>query len=132
MAEPTDYVPPKIWTWNKGNGGQFAGINRPTAGPRFDRELPVGKHPFQLYSLGSSNGIQVTIRLAGLPPAGGTSSWLGGRGPVPVYGAGWMSPGDEGAVPAPGPTVMGNEGRRSVERPTDTLPAPRTTARAWA
>ena len=57
----TDYVPPKVWTWNKGNGGQFANINRPIAGPTHDKQLPVGKHPFQLYSLATPNGQKVAI-----------------------------------------------------------------------
>lgn len=61
--QPTGYVPPKVWTWDHGNGGQFAGINAPTAGARFERELPVGKHPIQLYSLGTPNGVKVTIML---------------------------------------------------------------------
>ena len=55
------YTPPKVWTWNKENGGRFANINRPTAGAQFERELPVGKHPFQLYSLATPNGQKVTI-----------------------------------------------------------------------
>ncbi|WP_067520100.1 glutathione-dependent disulfide-bond oxidoreductase [Endozoicomonas ascidiicola] len=55
------YVPPKVWTWESENGGQFSGINRPTAGARFDRDLPRGKHPFQLYSLATPNGVKVTI-----------------------------------------------------------------------
>ncbi|WP_257263557.1 glutathione-dependent disulfide-bond oxidoreductase [Endozoicomonas sp. ONNA2] len=55
------YVPPEVWTWESENGGQFAGINRPTAGARFDQPLPVGKHPFQLYSMATPNGVKVTI-----------------------------------------------------------------------
>ncbi|HEY1125550.1 MAG TPA: glutathione-dependent disulfide-bond oxidoreductase [Sphingobium sp.] len=61
--QPAGYVPPKVWTWDKENGGQFAGINAPTAGARFEQELPVGKHPIQLYSLGTPNGVKVTIML---------------------------------------------------------------------
>ena len=61
--QPSGYVPPKVWTWDKENGGQFAGINAPTAGARFEQELPVGKHPIQLYSLGTPNGVKVTIML---------------------------------------------------------------------
>ena len=63
------YVPPKVWTWNKENGGQFASINRPIAGPTHDKELPVGKHPLQLYSLATPNGVKVSIMLeeTGLP-----------------------------------------------------------------
>ena len=55
------YVPPRVWTWESENGGQFGGINRPTAGARFNKPLPVGKHPFQLYSLATPNGVKVTI-----------------------------------------------------------------------
>src|SRR3546814_16550236 len=61
MAEPTDYEPPKIWTWDKESGGRFANINRPIAGPTHDRDLTVGRHPLQLYSLGTPNGVQVTV-----------------------------------------------------------------------
>ena len=53
-----EYTPPKVWTWNKANGGDFANINRPIAGPTHDKELPVGKHPFQLYSLATPNGAE--------------------------------------------------------------------------
>lgn len=59
----TDYVPPKVWTWNKDSGGAFANINRPIAGPTHDKDLPVGAHPMQLYSLGTPNGVKVTILL---------------------------------------------------------------------
>ena len=59
----TPYTPPAIWQWNKENGGQFASINRPVAGATHDKELPVGKHPLQLYSLGTPNGVKVTIML---------------------------------------------------------------------
>ena len=55
------YVPPAVWTWQQGNGGQFASINRPVAGPTHEKELPVGRHPFQLYSLATPNGVKVTI-----------------------------------------------------------------------
>jgi GST-like protein len=57
------YTPPKVWTWNKENGGKFASTNRPIAGPTHDKELPVGKHPLQLYSLATPNGQKVTIML---------------------------------------------------------------------
>jgi GSH-dependent disulfide-bond oxidoreductase len=59
----TDYVPQKIWTWNKESGGRFASINRPVAGPTHDKELPVGRHPLQLYSLATPNGVKVTVML---------------------------------------------------------------------
>jgi len=63
MAEPTVYTPPKVWTWNKENGGRFASINRPIAGPTHDKALPVGRHPLQLYSLATPNGVKVTVML---------------------------------------------------------------------
>jgi GST-like protein len=59
----TAYMPPKVWVWEKASGGQFANINRPIAGPTHDKELPVGKHPLQLYSLATPNGVKVTIML---------------------------------------------------------------------
>ena len=58
-----EYVPPKIWTWNRDNGGRFANINRPIAGPTQEKDLPVGRHPMQLYSLGTPNGVKVTVML---------------------------------------------------------------------
>jgi GST-like protein len=63
MTEPSAYTPPKVWTWNKENGGQFASINRPIAGPTHDKELPIGRHPMQLYSLATPNGVKVTVML---------------------------------------------------------------------
>ncbi len=63
MNDSTGYTPPKIWTWDKANGGGFANINRPIAGPTHDKELPVGRHPLQLYSLATPNGVKVTIML---------------------------------------------------------------------
>ena len=56
MSDAPSYTPPKVWTWDKPNGGQFANINRPIAGPTHEKKLPVGKHPLQLYSLGTPNG----------------------------------------------------------------------------
>ena len=79
MAD-TEYNPPKVWTWNKDNGGAFAAINRPIAGPTRDQDLPVGKHPFQLYSLATPNGQKVTILFEELLAAGHTEAeydaWL--------------------------------------------------------
>jgi GSH-dependent disulfide-bond oxidoreductase len=66
----TDYTPPKIWTWDQPSGGTFASTNRPIAGPTSERVLPVGKHPFQLYSLGTPNGQKVTIMFEELLAAG--------------------------------------------------------------
>ena len=66
----TPYTPPRIWTWDKASGGRFANINRPIAGPTHDKELPVGRHPLQLYSMGTPNGVKVTILLEELLGAG--------------------------------------------------------------
>jgi len=63
MTDETAYTPPKVWTWNKDNGGQFANINRPVAGPTHEKDLPVGSHPLQLYSLATPNGVKVTVML---------------------------------------------------------------------
>jgi GST-like protein len=63
MTDSTAYVPPEVWTWNKASGGRFANINRPIAGPTHDKALPVGKHPLQLYSLATPNGVKVTVML---------------------------------------------------------------------
>ena len=77
---PADYTPPKVWTWEPGNGGQFANINRPIAGPTHEKELPVGKHPLQLYSLATPNGVKVTLMLEELLALGHTGAeydaWL--------------------------------------------------------
>jgi GST-like protein len=70
MADADEYVPPKVWTWDKENGGRFANINRPIAGATHDKQLPVGKHPFQLYSLATPNGVKVTIMFEELLAAG--------------------------------------------------------------
>ena len=63
MTDTPDYIPPKIWTWNKESGGRFANINRPIAGSTHDKDLPVGRHPMQLYSLATPNGVKVTVML---------------------------------------------------------------------
>ena len=63
MSSSSEYTPPKVWAWNKPNGGQFANINRPIAGPTHDKELPIGRHPLQLYSLATPNGQKVTVML---------------------------------------------------------------------
>ncbi|MFN9034306.1 MAG: glutathione-dependent disulfide-bond oxidoreductase [Alphaproteobacteria bacterium] len=75
-----EYAPPKIWTWNRESGGRFANINRPIAGPTHEKELPVGRHPIQLYSLGTPNGVKVTVMLEELLALGHTGAeydaWL--------------------------------------------------------
>ena len=70
MNDATAYVPPKVWTWDKENGGAFASVNRPIAGATHDKELPVGKHPLQLYSLATPNGVKVTVMLEELVALG--------------------------------------------------------------
>jgi GST-like protein len=70
MSDTSEYVPPKVWVWNKESGGRFAAINRPIAGPTHEKELPTGKHPFQLYSLATPNGIKVTVMFEELLAAG--------------------------------------------------------------
>ena len=63
MTDTSAYEPPKVWTWNKESGGRFAGINRPIAGPTHQQELPIGRHPLQLYSLATPNGVKATVML---------------------------------------------------------------------
>ena len=74
MTDAAEYVPPKVWTWNKESGGRFAAINRPIAGPTSEEALPVGQHPFQLYSLATPNGQKVTIMFEELLAAGHTGA----------------------------------------------------------
>ncbi|HWA60644.1 MAG TPA: glutathione-dependent disulfide-bond oxidoreductase [Caulobacteraceae bacterium] len=98
------YTPPKVWTWNKENGGRFANINRPVAGPTHDKELPVGKHPLQLYSLATPNGIKVTVMLEELLAAGHSGAeydaWL-----IPInsgeqFGSGFVAVNPNSKIPA--------------------------------
>jgi GST-like protein len=70
MTTSTDYTPPKVWTWEHANGGEFANINRPIAGATHEKVLPVGRHPLQLYSMATPNGVKVTIMLEELLAAG--------------------------------------------------------------
>lgn len=76
----TEYTPPKVWTWDASNGGEFASINRPISGATHDKELPIGKHPLQLYSLATPNGVKITVLLEELLAAGHTGAeydaWL--------------------------------------------------------
>ena len=106
MGEPavTDYTPPKVWTWNKESGGRFASINRPIAGPTRDVELPVGKHPFQLYSLGTPNGVKVTVMLEELLAAGHAGAeydaWLINIGEGDQFGSGFVDVNPNSKIPA--------------------------------
>jgi GSH-dependent disulfide-bond oxidoreductase len=100
----TDYTPPKVWTWDKTSGGQFANINRPIAGATHDKELPVGKHPFQLYSLGTPNGVKVTIMLEELLAAGHKGAeydaWLIRIGEGHQFGSGFVAVNPNSKIPA--------------------------------
>ena len=87
MSTEAPYTPPKVWTWNKANGGRFANINRPLAGPTHEQALPVGRHPLQLYSLATPNGVKVTVMLEELLALG--HAWA-------EYDA-WLIPIDQGA-----------------------------------
>ncbi|HMI41136.1 MAG TPA: glutathione-dependent disulfide-bond oxidoreductase [Sphingomicrobium sp.] len=100
----TDYIPPKIWTWNKDNGGKFANINRPIAGPTHQRELPVGRHPLQLYSLGTPNGVKVTIMLEELLALGlegaEYDAWLIDINAGDQFGSGFVEVNPNSKIPA--------------------------------
>jgi len=98
------YVPPKVWEWNKPNGGAFANINRPTAGARFERELPVGRHPLQLYSLATPNGVKVTILLEELLALGHAGAeydaWLVRISDSDQFGSGFVAVNPNSKIPA--------------------------------
>ena len=98
------YTPPKVWTWEKPNGGQFAAINRPIAGPTHDSELPVGRHPFQLYSQGTPNGQKVTILFEELLEAGHRGAeydaWLIEISKGDQFGSGFVAINPNSKIPA--------------------------------
>ena len=100
----TDYVPPKVWTWDKQNGGQFANINRPIAGPTHEQELPVGRHPLQLYSLATPNGQKVTILLEELLATGHRGAqydaWLIRINEGHQFGSGFVAVNPNSKIPA--------------------------------
>jgi GST-like protein len=104
MTDQTDYVPPKVWTWKPGNGGQFANINRPTAGATHEHELPAGKHPLQLYSLATPNGQKVTILLEELLAAGHAGAeydaWLIRINEGDQFGSGFVEINPNSKIPA--------------------------------
>ena len=104
MSDSTGYTPPKVWTWDKESGGRFANINRPIAGPTHDKELPVGKHPFQLYSLGTPNGQKVTIMFEELLAAGHSGAeydaWLINIGQGDQFGSGFVAINPNSKIPA--------------------------------
>ncbi|WP_413220835.1 glutathione-dependent disulfide-bond oxidoreductase [Tritonibacter mobilis] len=103
MSDST-YTPPKVWTWEQESGGQFASINRPVAGATHDKELPVGEHPFQLYSLATPNGVKVTVMLEELLAAGikeaEYDAWLIKIGDGDQFGSGFVEINPNSKIPA--------------------------------
>ena len=104
MNDASEYVPPKVWTWEKENGGRFANINRPIAGPTHDQELPVGRHPLQLYSLATPNGVKVTVLLEELLALGHGGAeydaWLIRIGDGDQFGSGFVEANPNSKIPA--------------------------------
>ena len=104
MADSTDYAPPKVWTWTKPSGGHFASINRPVAGATHDKELPVGRHPLQLYSQGTPNGVKVTVMLEEMLALGHTGAeydaWLIRIGNGDQFGSGFVAINPNSKIPA--------------------------------
>lgn len=104
MTNSSDYVPPKVWTWNQASGGRFANINRPVSGPTHDKELPVGRHPLQLYSLATPNGVKVTIMLEELLALGHRGAeydaWLIKIGDGDQFGSGFVAVNPNSKIPA--------------------------------
>ena len=98
------YTPPKVWTFDAENGGEFASINRPTAGVRHNKELPVGEHAFQLYSLATPNGVKVTVMFEELLEAGVSEAeydaWLIDIGKGDQFGSGFTALNPNGKIPA--------------------------------
>lgn len=104
MADSLDYIPPKVWSWNKPSGGTFANINRPVAGPTHEKVLPIGRHPLQLYSLGTPNGVKVTILLEELLAAcysgAEYDAWLIRIGEGEQFGSGFVDINPNSKIPA--------------------------------
>jgi GSH-dependent disulfide-bond oxidoreductase len=104
MTDSADYVPPKVWTWNKPSGGTFANINRPVAGPTHEKALPVGRHPLQLYSQGTPNGVKVTVMLEELLALGRRDAeydaWLIKIGEGDQFSTGFVEVNPNSKIPA--------------------------------
>ena len=104
MTDSSDYVPPKVWTWTKPSGGTFANINRPVSGPTHEKELPLGRHPLQLYSLGTPNGVKVTVMLEELLALGHHGAeydaWLIKIGDGDQFGSGFVAVNPNSKIPA--------------------------------
>ena len=103
MSEPIPYNPPKVWTWDQASGGRFANINRPVAGPTHDKALPVGKHPLQLYSLATPNGVKVTVMLEELLALGHAGAeydaWLIRINEGDQFGSGFVGANPNSKIP---------------------------------
>jgi GST-like protein len=104
VSEDNAYTPPKVWTWNKASGGRFANINRPIAGATHEKELPVGRHPLQLYSLATPNGVKVTVMLEELLALGHRGAeydaWLIRIGDGDQFGSGFVAINPNSKIPA--------------------------------
>ena len=104
MNDSNAYTPPKVWTWRKANGGQFANINRPVSGATFDKDLPVGRHPMQLYSLATPNGVKVTVMLEELLALGHSGAeydaWPIRIGEGQQFGSGFVAANPNSKIPA--------------------------------
>ena len=104
MNDVAEYTPPNVWTWNKPSGGAFASINRPIAGPTHEKELPVGSHPLQLYSLATPNGVKVTVMLEELLELGHSGAeydaWLIRINEGDQFGSGFVSANPNSKIPA--------------------------------
>ncbi|PKO38419.1 MAG: glutathione-dependent disulfide-bond oxidoreductase, partial [Betaproteobacteria bacterium HGW-Betaproteobacteria-6] len=104
MSDPITYIPPKIWTWDKANGGRFANINRPIAGATHEQALPRGKHPLQLYSLATPNGVKVTLMLEELLALGHAGAeydaWLIRITEGDQFGSGFVEVNPNSKIPA--------------------------------
>ena len=104
MSASNEYVPPAVWTWTKESGGQFANINRPVSGPTHEKALPVGRHPLQLYSLATPNGVKVTVMLEELLALGHRDAeydaWLIRIGDGDQFGSGFVDINPNSKIPA--------------------------------
>ena len=104
MSTEPEFTPPNVWTWNKANGGRFANINRPIAGPTHEKDLPVGRHPFQLYSLATPNGVKVTVMFEELLALGHTGAeydaWLIKIGDGDQFSSGFVAVNPNSKIPA--------------------------------
>ena len=104
MDDSSAYVPPRVWAWRKGNGGHFANINRPVAGATHEKELPVGRHPLQLYSLATPNGVKVTVMLEELLALGHRGAeydaWLIRIREGEQFGSGFVALNPNSKIPA--------------------------------